>query len=244
MKSLTTAFLGALLMTVVHTAYGKSHYYDDVGRLTQVAYDSGSGIAYTYDENDNLLTSKTIFLPQKPPPLTATITRDSGITLQWTAVSGSTTYRIYRRSSQNLNWDPIAEVSSTTFAFFDTTVQKDTRYHYRLVSVGSQGLSAYSQSTAEIDVNGVTASIAQYSESLHQPIYSIRFFAEEEGLYRLDSNTGLEVSSSWTSQEYSLAPNGSLQIENLTNLSGWITLYVTLDDSSHPKFFRLIRVFQ
>ena len=49
---LTLTLLFAFITT---PAYAETYTYDTTGRLTQVAYDDGSTITYSYDNNGNLL---------------------------------------------------------------------------------------------------------------------------------------------------------------------------------------------
>lgn len=236
-SALFLAFISA------HTSYSVSYYYDDVGRLTQIAYESGSGIVYTYDDNDNMLSAETVFVPIQPPALTTAVTPNIGITLQWEAISGSNSYRIYRRSERDQNWTTIANVSSDTFAFFDTSASAAVDYYYRLVAVGNDGLSAYSASTPNIGLDGVTALIRLSGENGGTSIYSIIFDAELDGAYRLDSSES-PGESGWSHQGYSLEFGGTASTEIIRNRAGETVLYISLPDAQAPLFFRLARVFE
>jgi len=247
MKKIFTTTCLALSLFLASTAINKSHavsyYYDDVGRLTQIAYESGSGIAYAYDDNDNMLSAKTIFVPQQPPALTTNVTPNVGITLQWEAVGGSSNYRIYRRSNRDQNWVVIANVSSDTFAFFDTSALAAVEYYYRLVAVGDEGLSAYSVSTPNVGLDGVAALIRLAGEDEGATVYSIIFEAELDGVYRLDSSESLGESD-WSPQAYSLEIGGSTSTDSIRDRSGETVLHIALPNNQPPLFFRLARLFE
>lgn len=232
-----------LALAFAHNLYSVSYYYDEVGRLTQIAYESGSGIVYTYDDNDNMLSAETVFVPLQPPALTTVVTPNVGITLQWEAISGSSSYRIYRRSDRDQNWAIIANVSSDTFAFFDTSASAAVDYYYRLVAVGDEGLSAYSASTPNVGLDGVTALIRLAGENGGTTIYSIVFDAELDGAYRLDSSD-VPGESGWSPQGYSLEFGGAISTEVISNRAGETVLYVPLPDEQAPLFFRLARLFE
>lgn len=242
-KTIYRALSLSLALAFAHNLYSVSYYYDEVGRLTQIAYESGSGIVYTYDDNDNMLSAETVFVPPQPPALTTVVTPNVGITLQWEAISGSTSYRIYRRSDRYQNWEIIANVSSDTFAFFDTRASAAVVYFYRLVAVGDDGLSAYSSSTPNVGIDGVAAIIQIAGENENRTIYSIIFEAELHGAYRLDSSES-PGESDWSTQEYSLQIGGSTSTEVIRDVDGEILLYVSLPNDQSPLFFRLARLFE
>ena len=55
-KSLYCYLLGILLLFAPGTALAETYTYDAAGRLTNVTYDDGTSITYTYDNNGNILT--------------------------------------------------------------------------------------------------------------------------------------------------------------------------------------------
>ncbi len=242
-KTIYRVFLLLLALGFAHTSYSASYYYDDAGRLTQVAYESGSGIVYTYDDNDNMLSAETVLVPSQPPALTTVVTPNVGITLEWEAIAGSSSYRIFRRSDRDQNWTTITDVSSDTFAFFDTSASAAVEYYYRLVAVGDDGLSAYSASTPNVGLDGVTALIRLSGGDGGTSIYSIVFDAELDGTYRLDSSVS-PGESSWSPQAYSLELGGASSTAVIRDKAGETVLYISLPDDQAPLFFRLARFFE
>jgi len=242
-KTIYRAFSLLLALNFAHTSYSVSYYYDDVGRLTQIAYESGSGIVYTYDDNDNMLSAETVFVPLQPPALTTAVTPNVGITLQWEAIAGSSSYRIFRRSDRDQNWTTLADVSSDTFAFFDTSASAAVDYYYRLVAVGDDGLSAYSASTPNVGLDGVTALIRLSGGEGGTSIYSIVFDAEVDGAYRLDSSVS-PGESGWSPQTYSVELGGTPSTAVIRDKVGETVLYLSLPDDQAPLFFRLARLFE
>ena len=71
--------------------------YDDLNRLTETDYGNGTKITYTYDKLGNR-TSSVQIAPVIPCPtptnLSASNITETTVTLQWTGVSGATSYTI------------------------------------------------------------------------------------------------------------------------------------------------------
>ncbi|MFZ0426810.1 MAG: fibronectin type III domain-containing protein [Acidobacteriota bacterium] len=123
----------------------QSYFYDDAGRLTQVAYPQGVGIRYTYDDADNLTAVTPLNLPPAPVIISVTRTSPAAAALVWQDASNRETgYLIQRRSADNLLWETVATVGANTTSFTDTGLDPNSDYVYRIVAQGSGGYSAYS----------------------------------------------------------------------------------------------------
>ncbi len=239
MKRIIT-FLVVASSFIASNLYPSSYYYDDIGRLIQTASESGTGVAYTFDENGNLLSAKSINPPTPPQNLQTSSNLEKGITLTWDTQENVDAYRVYRRQSSNLAWRQITEVDSGTVLFFDSTTKSGTEYEYRLVAVGD-GLSAYSQPS--IATSGETTSITvnHVRTDASGEHYEIQFSAVTGSSYRFEYSNTL-LSADWSSQMYSLTLDGSKTSDPILDLTGPSSLYFTVLDSEHPRYFRLVRI--
>ena len=62
-SALVALILLAVLALPVGSYAAESYTYDPIGRLSNVSYDNGGSIHYTYDENGNLLSIVTSLAP-------------------------------------------------------------------------------------------------------------------------------------------------------------------------------------
>ncbi len=62
--------------------------------------------------------------------------------LTWNAVSGATSYKVYRATSQNGTYSLLGTVTAT--AYTNTGAKAGTTYYYKVKAVNSAGESAYS----------------------------------------------------------------------------------------------------
>jgi fibronectin type 3 domain-containing protein len=79
-----------------------------------------------------------------PSGLSATGVTKSQINLSWTAVSGATSYKIYRATSQTGTYSYVGTTSGNSYA--NTGLKADTTYWYKVSTVDNVGEGA--QSTA------------------------------------------------------------------------------------------------
>jgi fibronectin type 3 domain-containing protein len=77
---------------------------------------------------------------------TVTVTSSSNrIRISWTATSGATSYRLYRRTAGG-GWVRIANLTSTSYT--DTTAKSGTTYYYTVRAVSGNTVSAFTSSAA------------------------------------------------------------------------------------------------
>lgn len=88
---------------------------------------------------------------------------------------------------------------------------------------------------------GVTITIRSGEVVGNVTRYEIDFDALIGATYRFEAKSNLD-SESWEPYAYSLSPSGSETTEIVSNVIGETTLYFSIENSSHPKFFRLARL--
>ncbi|MCZ6673938.1 MAG: fibronectin type III domain-containing protein, partial [Verrucomicrobia bacterium] len=195
-----------------------------------------------YDNNGNLLESAMVSIPAKPSGLVAATSGGPGIGLSWNSAQDAVEYQIYRRSGDNMLWRNLGTVPADTVMFFDTTTLGDTEYFYQIVAVGTDGLSAYSDSTpAVIDPSGVGFLFNFRGQNENTMMYEIEYKAESGAAYQFESSHTLQIED-WMPYAYSRFPDGNEAANTIQNASGAIKLYFSTDDSELPIFFRLAQI--
>ncbi len=92
----------------------------------------------------------------KAPTVTVSNTT-TGVKVSWTAVSGATKYRVYRKTASG-SWETLTTGTSST-SYTDTTASSGTKYYYRVrVYKSSSAYGAYSSSVAKTYVKAPTIS--------------------------------------------------------------------------------------
>jgi len=131
--------LAAALMTPL--AMADYYEYDAAGRLVHVAYEAGGGIAYMYDDADNMLASMPLDLP--PAPVQVQVTRTSATSAQvsWAATPSATGYVIERQVAGSSVWEQVATVGANANLFIDPTLEAGVDYVYRVSAQSSDGRS-------------------------------------------------------------------------------------------------------
>jgi len=123
-------------------------------------------VAATVDTANNTITAKVTHLtdfapivptsanaPDTPTGLTATRNGDTQIDLSWSAVSGATSYLIYRDTSDSGNFPYLATVSSTSYS--NTGLSAETTYYYKVSASNAEGESAVSSATSATTCSSV-----------------------------------------------------------------------------------------
>lgn len=150
MQTSARTLLATVLLSVcaaVAPLAAQTYQYDAVGRLIRVAYPTGGGISYTFDDSDNMLVQMPLDL--LPAPTLDEITRLSPTEARvtWDTIPGATGYKIERRAVGGNDWQQVAMVGDVT-SFVDSTLQPGVDYVYRISAVNDEGPSAYSAERA------------------------------------------------------------------------------------------------
>jgi len=84
--------------------------------------------------------------PSAPTGVSANATSSSSITISWNAVSGATSYTVYRSTSRSGSFSSVGTTSSTSFT--NTGLSANTTYYYKVTASNSYGTSGYSSTVS------------------------------------------------------------------------------------------------
>lgn len=214
--SIQAALAVVLAMTFTQAAAAQSYAYDDVGRLVRAVYAQGGGVAYTYDEADNL--TAVMPLSTLPAPMEVLVTRlaETSARVGWEADPDATEYVVERRVPGE-SWERIATVAGSANVYVDTAIEAETEYEYRVRSVNEDGESAPSAAATfsgppepSISENGVVNGASFTSGRPIAPGSIVSVFGSNIGIRVTDNGiesileTAEEVPLSTELGEYSL----------------------------------------
>jgi hypothetical protein len=131
------------------TAIGSS----STGKNNVMYVDSGRSSATKYyyrvttvDANGDSATSDIVSAYTRvnsTPVVTFSSPVGSAVTLSWSALSGMTSYAVYRGRGNGINeWDLLTPSNITTTSFTDTDVTPLSEYHYRIVGYNANGAAS------------------------------------------------------------------------------------------------------
>ncbi|MCS7010974.1 MAG: sortase, partial [Anaerolineales bacterium] len=134
------------------------------GASFTVAGDGSLAITNIPARGGYLLIPTTSFAGTRPAAPVISATAGSGqISLSWSAVSGATSYRIYRSRLSGGGYEQVGTTSGLSFN--DTTVQTGLRYYYVVRAVAANGLV----SEASNEVNAIPAYTINWANLQHPP---------------------------------------------------------------------------
>jgi fibronectin type 3 domain-containing protein len=154
--------------TGTYTKLGTSttaSYVDTVAATGTYYYKVSAVSAGGVESDYSTSTTVTVAGPSTPTNVTA-ITADTQVTVSWTAVTGASSYNVYRSTSQTGTYTKIG--APTTASYVDTVTATGT-YYYKASAVSAGGFeSAYSASamvavTREIDVTSLSETLSWLS---------------------------------------------------------------------------------
>ncbi len=141
----------------VYRATSKSGTYSLLGTVTTTSYtNTGAkeGTTYYYKVKaangagesaySNVVSGKVVVTPKPAAPVVklGNSATSGKPMLTWNAVSGATSYKVYRATSQNGTYSLLGTVTATSYT--NTGAKAGTTYYYKVKAVNSAGESAYS----------------------------------------------------------------------------------------------------
>ena len=185
----------------VYRSYGASTSYTRVAIVTAPSYSNtglASGTRYNYKvravKSGNIgdfTAAKTAYTkPTIPTGLSAKTISTSQIDLSWTAVSGATSYQVYRSTGTSTSYTRIAIVTAP--AYSNKGLASGTRYNYKVCAVKSGSIGGFTAVkttyTKPAALAGLTAT-AQSSSSIKLTWMAVTG-ATKYYVYRSASATG------------------------------------------------------
>ncbi len=135
---------------------GQTFEYDDAGRLVEIRFADGRGVAYEHDVAGNLTRVAPLTLPPAPSDLRISAGDSVQQDLTWMDNADSETgFRVERREAGRYTWEILQESPPDTTTFTDPLERYTRDYRYRVSALAADGLqSAYSDEAAMIRRSG------------------------------------------------------------------------------------------
>jgi xyloglucan-specific exo-beta-1,4-glucanase len=145
-RSTTAGQQGSAVGTSSGTSYVDTTAVNGTTYLYQVTAVNAGGEGLPSTQSAGVTPTAPVTLPAAPAGVSATL--DAGqVTVTWVAVTGATSYNIYRSTTQGAQSALLG--SAATSNFVDSSVANGTTYYYQVTAVNSAGESTLSvQATA------------------------------------------------------------------------------------------------
>ena len=162
----------------VYRATSKSGTYSLLGTVTTTSYtNTGAkeGTTYYYKVKaangagesaySNVVSGKVVVTPKPAAPVVkiGNSSTSGKPMLTWNAVSGATSYKVYRATSKSGTYSLLGTVTATSYT--NTGAKAGTTYYYKVKAVNSAGESAYS--------NVVSGKVKSVTPKLSAPVVKI-----------------------------------------------------------------------
>ncbi len=144
------------------------------GQYIAVAEVNAKGNIVAISQGTAIVTVEEVVTPDAPAGLTAVVIGATGVTLNWTAVSGAQSYNVYRTDSKNGTFKKMNASAVIGTSYADIGLTLDTAYSYQVTAVNTAGESGYSNA-AGVDFIVPPVTVAklegvQYSQWYQTPV--------------------------------------------------------------------------
>ncbi len=150
--------------------------------------------------------------PATPTGLTATPYRPTQINLAWTAVSGATSYDIYRNTTSTGSFPRIGSeptvASGVTTTYSDTGLAASTTYYYKISALNSSGESAATVTPVSASTPAVSETTGSLCTGLNCPV---------EGMVIAAPSASPAAGSYTSAQSVTLTATGASSIHYTTD---------------------------
>jgi fibronectin type 3 domain-containing protein len=116
-------------LTASTTYYYKVTAYNSAGESSQSSYASAT-------------TSTLVSIPTTPSGVSVTSASSNSITVSWIAVTGASSYKVYRSATSSGSYTSVGDVTATSYT--DTGLSGSTTYYYKVSAYNSAGESSQS----------------------------------------------------------------------------------------------------
>jgi len=95
-----------------------------------------------------IVHSSEMVPPVAPAGLSATLSSDSDVNLQWTDNASNASNIVIQRSRDQLSWSDVATLNANASSFTDRGLSPDTTYYYRIIANNAAGESSTSETAS------------------------------------------------------------------------------------------------
>ncbi|MDR1220584.1 MAG: fibronectin type III domain-containing protein [Treponema sp.] len=149
--------------------------------------------------------------PSAPTGVSATAQSSNSVSVSWNAVSGATSYKVYRSGSSSGTYTQVGSPSSASYT--DTGLSSSTTYYYKVSAVNSAGESAqssYASATTSSSSSGNTApsaptgvsATAQSSSSVSVSWNAVSGATSYKVYYEIGSSSAKNLAATVYSESY------------------------------------------
>ncbi|MFT7640408.1 MAG: Tol biopolymer transport system component [Pirellulaceae bacterium] len=131
------SILSITLASIAFNASAQTYIYDDAGRLEKIVYDSGKGVAYTYDIRDNLIQVNTIAVPPAVTNLAITASSSTDATLTWQHTGDVFLFLIQSKLKDSDDWVNGASIDDVNARSAAITLTPGVVRSYRIIVFGT-----------------------------------------------------------------------------------------------------------
>ncbi len=237
----TLFFLIPALVLLATDLPAASYYYDEGGRLEQVAYPQGQGIRYTYDAGDNVTSVTPITVPAAPANLSGERSDPATAQLAWQdAASNETGILIWRRRAENYGWERLATLSPNVTTYTDDDLDPSINYVYRISAEGDEGFSAYSNESLAAGSGSEIFTVRALTPLANSNRLELAFRANPGTTYRVETSPDL-MPGSWSTASFATSAAGAADEAAVRAAGENESVYIEAPPSEGPMFYRVVR---
>jgi xyloglucan-specific exo-beta-1,4-glucanase len=145
-RSTTAGQQGSAVGTSSNTSFVDTTAVNGTTYLYQVTAVNAGGEGSASTQSAGVTPTAPVTLPAAPNGVSATL-NGGQVTVTWAAVTGATSYNVYRSTTQGTQGASVGSTATTNFV--DSTVVNGTAYYYQVTAVNSAGEGTLSiQATA------------------------------------------------------------------------------------------------
>jgi len=146
-RSTSQGSMGTKVGASSTTSYVDSSASNDTTYFYEVTADNAAGEGPVSAQSTGATPTVPVTAPAAPTGLTAA-SGNAQVSVTWTAISGASSYNVYRSTSQGSQGTKVG--SSSTAAYTDTTAINGTSYYYSIAAVNAAGEGSISAQSSAV----------------------------------------------------------------------------------------------